>query len=147
MVVDIVFPGWVPFKSLAIAQDIPGWIRAQNVAMSYPWTTLVGGHLGRLGTRADGLTQIQYIADLQASTRAAIASVDPAPYFQQYSPNPWAIFKAYLDAVSTQAADPVTAKYTGVLAAADVYTFLNAAAILDSLRVDTGDLGPFGDHP
>src|SRR5580700_1104130 len=26
MVVDILFPGWVPFKSLAIAQDIPGWI-------------------------------------------------------------------------------------------------------------------------
>jgi glyoxylase-like metal-dependent hydrolase (beta-lactamase superfamily II) len=147
MVVDILFPGWVPFKSLAIAQDIPGWIRAQDVVMSYPWATLVGGHLGRLGTRADGLTQIQYIADLRASTRAAIASVDPTPYFQQYAPNAWAIFKAYLDAVSTQAAAPVTAKYTGVLAAADVYTFLNAAAMLDSLRVDTGDLGPFGDHP
>ena len=138
MVVDILFPGWVPFKSLGIAQD---------VAMSYPWTTLVGGHLGRLGTRADGLTQIQYVADLQASTRAAIASVDPTPYFHQYAPNAWAIFKAYLDAVSTQAANPVIAKYTGVLAAADVYTFLNAAAMLDSLRVDTGDLGPFGDHP
>src|SRR5260221_929495 len=147
MVVDILFPGWVPFKSLAIAQDIPGWIGAQQVAMSYPWTTLVGGHLGRLCTRADGLTQIQYITELQASTRPAIASVDPTPFFQQYSPNAWAIFKAYLDAVSTQAAGPVTAKYTGVLAAADVYTFLNAAAILDSLRVDAGDLGPFSDHP
>jgi glyoxylase-like metal-dependent hydrolase (beta-lactamase superfamily II) len=147
MVVDILFPGWVPFKSLAIAQDIPGWISAQQLAMNYPWTTLAGGHLGRLGTRADGLTQIQYIADLQASTQAAITSVDPTPFFQQYSPNAWAIFKAYLDAVSTQAAAPVIAKYTGVLAAADVYTFLNAAAMLDSLRVDTGDLGPFGDHP
>src|SRR5260221_7264992 len=147
MVVDILFPGWVPFKSLAIAQDIPGWIRAQNVAMSYPWTTLVGGHVGCLGCRADGLTENQYVADLQASTRAAIASVDPTPFFQQYSPNAWAIFKAYLDAVSTQAAGPVTAKYTGVLAAADVYTFLNAATMLDSLRVDAGDLGSFGDHP
>jgi glyoxylase-like metal-dependent hydrolase (beta-lactamase superfamily II) len=147
MVVDILFPGWVPFKSLAIAQDIPGWIRAQEVAMRYPWSTLVGGHLGRLGTRADGFTQIQYIADLQASTRSAIAAVDPTPFFQQFAPNAWAIFKAYLDAVSTRAADPVIAKYTGVLAAADVYTFLNAAAMLDSLRVDTGDLGPFGDHP
>jgi glyoxylase-like metal-dependent hydrolase (beta-lactamase superfamily II) len=147
MVVDILFPGWVPFKSLAIAQDIPGWIGAQDLAMSYPWTTLVGGHLGRLGTRADGRTQIQYIADLEASTRAAIASIDPTPYFHQFAPNAWAIFKAYLDAVSTEAAAPVIAKYTGVLAAADVYTFLNAAAMLDSLRVDAGDLGPFSDHP
>jgi hypothetical protein len=49
--------------------------------------------------------------------------------------------------VSSKAADPVIAKYTGVLAGADVYTFLNAAAMLDSLRIDSGDLGPFGDHP
>ena len=146
MVVDVLFPGWVPFKGLAVAQDIPGWVHAQDVAMDYPWQTLVGGHLGRLGTRQDGLTQIQYIADLTTSTKAAIASADPRPFFS-FAPNAWAIFKGYLDAVTTQAADPIIAKYTGVLAAADVYTFLNAAAMLDSLRIDTGDLGPFGDHP
>jgi hypothetical protein len=39
------------------------------------------------------------------------------------------------------------AKYTGVLAGADVYTSLNAATMVDSLRIDAGDLGPFGDHP
>src|SRR5260221_4308233 len=100
MVVDILFPGSMPFKSLAIAQDIPGWIGAQQAAMSYPWTTLVAGHLGRLGSPAYGLTQIQDIADLPAGSRAAIASVDPTPFFQQYSPNAWAIFKAFLDAVS-----------------------------------------------
>ena len=147
MVVDVLFPGWVPFKSFAVSQDIPGWVQAHDVAMDYPWTTLVGGHLGRLGVRQDGVVQKQYIADLEASTRAAIAVVDPTPFFQMYYPNAWAIFKAYLDAVSSKAADPVIAKYTGVLAAADVYTFLNAAAMLDSLRIDSGDLGPFGDHP
>src|SRR5258708_17965362 len=102
MVVDILFPGWVPFKSLAIAQDIPGWIGAQDEAMSYPWTTLVGGHLGRLGIPADGHTQIQYIAHLHAHTRAAIASADPTPFFHPYAPNAWAISQASLDAVSTQ---------------------------------------------
>jgi len=146
MVVDVLFPGWVPFKGLAVSQDIPGWVHAQDVAMDYPWQTLVGGHLGRLGTRQDGLTQVQYMADLTTSIKAAIASVDPTPFFS-FAPNAWAIFKGYLDAVTTQAADPIIAKYTGVLAAADVYTFLNAAAMLDSLRIDTGDLGPFGDHP
>jgi glyoxylase-like metal-dependent hydrolase (beta-lactamase superfamily II) len=147
MVVDVLFPGWVPFKGLAIAQDIPGWISAQSIALDYPWTTLVGGHLGRLGSRPDASTQIQYVADLMDSTRAAIAAVDPTPFFQAYEPNAWAVFKGYLDAVSSKAADPVIAKYNGVLAAADVYTFLNAATMLDSLRSDAGDLGPFGDHP
>src|SRR5215472_6309769 len=62
MVVDVVFPGWIPFKGLAVSQDIPGWVRAQNVAMGYAWQTLVAGHLGRLGTRADVELQQHYVA-------------------------------------------------------------------------------------
>src|SRR5260370_1102290 len=44
MLVDVIFPRWVPFKQLAVSQDIPDWIKAQDVAMSYPWQTLVAGH-------------------------------------------------------------------------------------------------------
>jgi hypothetical protein len=114
MLVDVVMPGWIPFKGLAVSQDIPGWIRAHDVALGYAWQTLVGGHLGRLGNRADAELQKQYVADLQASARATVASLDPTPFFQKYGPtgNSWAIFKAYLDAASQQAADPIVAKYT-----------------------------------
>ena len=149
MVVDVLFPGWVPFKNLAVSQDIPDWVKAQSIAMDYPWHTLVGGHLGRLGTRADGELQIQYMNDLDASTRAAITSVDPTPCFAKYGAqgNAWAIFKTFLDAVAQTAAAPVTAKYTGLLAAADVFTVDNAWTLLESLRIDTGILGPFGVRP
>jgi glyoxylase-like metal-dependent hydrolase (beta-lactamase superfamily II) len=149
MVVDVVFPGWVPFKGLAVSQDIPGWVRAQDVAMGYAWQTLVAGHLGRLGTRDDVELQKRYVADLDVSARSTLASLDPTPFFQKYGPtgNAWAIFKAYLDAASKQTADPVVAKYTGRLAAADVFTFDSAFAMLESLRIDGGVLGPFGDHP
>jgi hypothetical protein len=41
----------------------------------------------------------------------------------------------------------VIAKYLGKLAAADVFTLDNAYVMFESLRVDYGDLGPFGDHP
>ena len=149
MVVDVLFPGWAPFKNLAVSQDIPDWVKAQSIAMDYPWQTLVGGHLGRLGARADGELQIQYMNDLDASTRAAITSVDPTPFFAKYGAqgNAWAIFKTYLDAVAQTAAAPVTAKYTGLLAAADVFTVDNAWTLLESLRIDTGILGPFGVRP
>jgi glyoxylase-like metal-dependent hydrolase (beta-lactamase superfamily II) len=148
MVVDILYPGWAPFKNLAVSQDIPAWVKAQDVAMSYPWQTLVGGHLGRLGVRADGDVQKQYVADITASTKAAM-SLDPTPYFQKYGPagNSWAIFKTYLDAVAQQAAAPIIAKYTGVLAAADVFTTDNCATMLESLRIDAGILGPFSIRP
>jgi len=45
-------------------------------------------------------------------------------------------------------AAPVTAKYLGKLAAADVFTFDNASEVFEFvLRVDGGVLGPFGIHP
>jgi glyoxylase-like metal-dependent hydrolase (beta-lactamase superfamily II) len=149
MAVDIVYPGWVPFDYVAVSQDIPDWINAQSIVMDYPWKTLVGGHLGRLGVRADGPVQIQYMNDLVASLKATYTSLDPTPYFAKYGPqgNAWAIFKTFLLAVAEAAAAPVTSKYTGVLAAADVYTVDNAWTLLESLRIDTGFLGPFGIHP
>ena len=149
MMVDVLFPGWVPFENLAVSEDIPDWVEAQSIAMDYPWQTLVGGHLGRLGTRADGKLQIQYMNDLDAGVRAATASVDPTQFFAKYGAqgNAWAIFKTYLDAVAQTAAAPVTAKYTGLLAAADVFTVDNAWTLLESLRIDTGILGPFGVRP
>ena len=99
----------------------------------------------RLGTRADGTLQRQYVADLDAAARDTIASLDPTPFFQKYGPtgNAWAIFKTYLDAAARQTAAPVTAKYTGQLAGADVFTIDNAFAMIESLRIDSGDLGPF----
>ncbi|MFJ2648480.1 MBL fold metallo-hydrolase [Streptomyces sp. NPDC087420] len=147
MLVDVLYPGWVPFKNLAVSQDIPAWLRSQHIAMDYPWRTLVGGHLGRLGVRADGDLQLAYTADLESSVRRAM-NLDPTPYFEKYGPsgNAWAIFRTYLDAVAEQAAAPVIAKYTGVLAAADVYTLDNAATLVESFRIDNGILGPFSTH-
>ncbi|WP_157494557.1 hypothetical protein [Kutzneria sp. 744] len=43
-----------------MARDIPAWIPRRT----RPCATLVGGHVGRLGTRVDGNLQRQYIADL-----------------------------------------------------------------------------------
>ncbi|MFB6720846.1 MBL fold metallo-hydrolase [Kribbella sp. NPDC056345] len=147
MLVDVLFPGWVPFKGLAVSHEIPNWVRMQEVALRYPWQTLVGGHLGRLGTRADVGLQRSYVDDLRTGAEAAMARVDPTPYFVKYGPigNSWAIFKEYLDELTRQIADPVIAKYAGTLAAVDVFTFDNAFAMLESLRIDTGQVGAI--HP
>jgi glyoxylase-like metal-dependent hydrolase (beta-lactamase superfamily II) len=149
MVVDVIFPGWVPFKNLAESQDIPAWIAAHDLVLAAPWRTLVGGHLGRLGTRADVILQRDYVHDLAAGARQTLDTLDPTPFFAKYGPtgNGWAIFKSYLDAATEQAAAPVIAKYTGQLAAADVFTTANAEAMINSARIDTGILGPFGIHP
>src|SRR5678815_977597 len=122
MLVDIVNPGWAPVDLSNLTEDIPGYIEAPATALTYPWKHFIGGHLGRLGTRDDVALHQQYMADIAAAVRAAIDTVDPTPYFVKYGENSWAAVKGYLDAVSDAAAAPVVDKYTGVLAAADVFT-------------------------
>src|SRR3954453_19353827 len=140
MLVDIANPGWVPIYNLNLTEDVPGYIDAADKALSYPWKIYIGGHLGRLGTRDDIALHQQYVADILDSCQAALGSVDPTPYFVKYGANVWAGVKGYLDEVTAQAADPVIAKYTGVLAAADVeaFTYTTTFTVLQSMRLDLG---------
>ena len=147
MLIDIVNAGWVPIYNLNLSEDVPGYLQAPATALSYPWTHFIGGHLGRLGTRDDISLHQQYIADIQAGAREALGTVDPTPYFQKYGENAWAGVRGYLDAVTDAAAKPVIAKYTGVLAAADVEVFTTTTTfmILQSMRLDLGPSAPL--HP
>jgi hypothetical protein len=138
MFVDVVLPGWVPFYNFDLNEDVPGSIAAPAEALSYPWQHFIGGHMGRLGTRDDVVVYQQYVADIDQNVRTAMATVDPTPYFAKYGDNTWAAVKTYLDAVADHAAAPVIKKYTGVLAAADVFTASHAFIILESVRLDLG---------
>ena len=147
MLIDIVNAGWVPIYNLNLSEDVPGYLQAPATALSYPWRHFIGGHLGRLGTRDDISQHQQYIADIQAGAREALGTVDPTPYFVRYGENVWAAVKGYLDELTDRAAKPVIAKYTGVLAAADVEVFTTTTTfmILQSMRLDLGPSAPV--HP
>lgn len=138
MLVDVLLPGWVPFDSFNLNEDVPGTIAAPAKAMSYPWKHFVGGHIGRLGTRQDMVVYQQYVDDIIDNVQKALAAVDPTPYFTKYGNNVWAAVKEYQAAQVAYASEPVIKKYTGVLAAADVYTASTTFIILESLRLDLG---------
>jgi hypothetical protein len=127
MLVDVVFPGWVPFAYLAESQNIPGWLEAPAQALGYPFHILIGGHLTRLGTRDDVVIQQEYVADLKAQTASAIDTFNVADVYKSVDPaNPWAIFRGYLDGVAAQAANAVIPRWIDRLGGADVYTLSNA---------------------
>ena len=138
MLIDIVNPGWAPVYISNLTEDVPGYIEAAGTALTYPWKHYIGGHLGRLGTRDDVTLHQQYMADISASVKTALDTLDPTPYFQKYGVNVWAGVKGYLDAVTDAAAAPVIEKYTGVLAAADVFTPSTAFWVMESIRLDFG---------
>ncbi len=138
MLIDIVNVGWAPIGVANLSEDIPGYIDAPAKALAFPWKHFIGGHLGKLGTRADVTLHQEYMADIVANVKLAIGTVDPTRYFQKYGENVWAGVKGYLDEVADVAAAPVVAKYTGVLAAADVYTASTTFWVMESIRLDLG---------
>jgi glyoxylase-like metal-dependent hydrolase (beta-lactamase superfamily II) len=138
ILIDIVNPGWAPIYQSNLTEDIPGYMEAPANALAYSWKHYIGGHNGRLGTRDDVTLHQQYMADLADSSRKAIDSVDPTPYYQRYGENAWAAVRGILDETARRAAAPVTEKYTGVLAGADVFTESVAFQVMQSIRLDLG---------
>jgi len=138
MLVDVVNPGWAPVYQSNLTEDVPGYIEAPATALSYPWKHFIGGHMGRLGTRDDIAVHQRYMADITDSSRKALDTVDPTPYLVKYGENSWAAVRGYLDAVTAAAATPVIEQYTGVLAAADVFTASTTFQIMQSIRLDLG---------
>jgi glyoxylase-like metal-dependent hydrolase (beta-lactamase superfamily II) len=140
MLIDIVNSGWVPIYNCNLSEDIPGYIDAPSIALTYPWKITISGHLGRLCTREDIELHQAYINDIVESAKSALATTDPTPYFVKYGQNVWAGVKGYLDQVTDTATAPVVEKYTGVLAAADIVEFTRTSTfqIMQSLRLDYG---------
>jgi glyoxylase-like metal-dependent hydrolase (beta-lactamase superfamily II) len=103
MLVDIVFPGWVPFPYLAIAKDTAGFIKAHDIALDkYDFDTLVGGHLTRLGTRNDVIVQKEFVTDLENAATKANQEILFSKVAQQvgHFDKPWLLFSKYIDAIN-----------------------------------------------
>lgn len=137
MVVDVIFPGWTPFKDIAVAEDVPGFIKAHDDVLAYDFETFIGGHLTRLGDKEDVETQKEYILDIQANATKALQSVDFTEIAEDVGfENPWQLFGTYLDAVEDECVDSTVPDWTGKLAGVDVFTGSHCAKIIESLRID-----------
>ncbi len=137
MLVDVIFPGWVPFADLALAEDIPGYYEAHEQVLAYDFDVFIGGHLNRLGSRADVELASEYILDIQANAAAALQQVDFFAIAQQTGfENQWLLFSSYLDAVAAKCADLTVPAWTGRLAAVDIWTYDHCWKVVESLRID-----------
>ena len=52
MVVDVIYPGWMPWRRLGVGQDIPGIFAQVAEIKKIPFDVLVAGHVARAGTQS-----------------------------------------------------------------------------------------------
>jgi glyoxylase-like metal-dependent hydrolase (beta-lactamase superfamily II) len=138
MVVDMVFPGWMPWRRFAVAHDVPGYFAQLAEIRKVPFKTLVGGHVARTGTHADVDRQIAFLQDLKAAATKALGATKPGAGLdaKTASENPWAVFDDYIDRVVIQCVNGLTPKWQNQLAAYDVYIWDQCYAMEQSLRID-----------
>jgi glyoxylase-like metal-dependent hydrolase (beta-lactamase superfamily II) len=137
MVVDVVFPGWMPFRRFAVAHDLPAWLAQAEKIATLPFDKFVGGHVARVGTRADVLTQIEFDNDVRNAAATALKSV---PFMEGINPadsgNPWALTSDYTARVAGHCVKALTPKWKNRLGGFDAFIWDQCYAMEQSLRVD-----------
>jgi glyoxylase-like metal-dependent hydrolase (beta-lactamase superfamily II) len=137
MLVDVVFPGWVPFKDLAMAEDVPFFINAHDKILEYDFETFIGGHLTRLGTPEDVQIQKEYFDDIQKNAGLANQQVDFMAIAQKVGfENLWLVFQIYADTITQQCTDATLPSWIDKLGGADLFTYDHCWKISESQRID-----------
>lgn len=138
MVVDVVFPGWMMWRRMAIAHDIPGvFDLVSSLNARYDFDHLVAGHVGRAGTRADVEQQLAFMTDLHGAAMKALGSTAIAEGMRaEDTANPWAVFDNFIDRVTVQCVAELAPKWREKLSGFDVFIYDQCMAMEQSIRVD-----------
>lgn len=138
MIVDVVFPGWTPFRSVAIGENPSKLIDVHDELLRFDADTFVCGHLTRLGSRADVEISKEFYVDLFAAAGDALATVDAAAIA------PEALAAGHLWLYTSQLGrtwadtcyQSLKPKWTELVAGFDVYGRSHCLVIADYLRID-----------
>lgn len=137
MVVDVIFPGWMPYRSFALAQDIPGYFQQVAEIEAMDFDVLVAGHVARVGTKADVTMQREFNDDLKAAAARALKATQPGiGLTPQDKNNAWAFAANFSDRVVSYCVNALTEKWAGKLAGFDVFIHSQCLAMQQSLLDD-----------
>jgi glyoxylase-like metal-dependent hydrolase (beta-lactamase superfamily II) len=137
MVIDVVFPGWMPWRRFAIAESVLGSIAQAEEIEKLDWDTFIGGHVTRTGTHADVRTQLEFYADLKKAAADALGStkvgegVDPADMT-----NAWAVFDNFIDRVVVQCVNTIAPKWQTRLGGFDAFAWDQCYSMEQVLRIE-----------
>jgi len=137
MLVDVVYPGWMAYKNLGIAEDVPGYIQAHHDALSYDFDTLVAGHVDRLGSREDVENSPAFVNELEKTVVDAGKKTSFPDYLTQNSSpkHRWDRHNDYELALVDRCFAQLYPKWHTKLSGAETYLRDDCWAMLESLAV------------
>jgi glyoxylase-like metal-dependent hydrolase (beta-lactamase superfamily II) len=142
MLVDVVYPGWMPYKNLGIAEDVPGYIQAHYDALSYNFDTLVAGHVDRLGTRKDVEESLNFVNDLKKTVTDEMNQLG-FPVYLRSNPSAqhrWNRHNDYELQIVDRCYAQLFPKWSQELLGTETYLKDNCWAMLESIAVQFPEL-------
>eukprot|EP01010_Urceolus_cornutus_P004783 NODE_781_length_1346_cov_331.396299_g591_i0.p1 GENE.NODE_781_length_1346_cov_331.396299_g591_i0~~NODE_781_length_1346_cov_331.396299_g591_i0.p1 ORF type:complete len:399 (+),score=82.79 NODE_781_length_1346_cov_331.396299_g591_i0:59-1198(+) len=148
--VDVVVPGWSPFRSNSIGADVVGLVTVTDallaVMVDNEWL-LNSGHVTKLGNRDDVLQTKAYYADLVSAALAGVAFaggqfaeitqrsgafVEGHPNFR----NMWAVFDLFIDIGADHCRGIMEPKWAPVLFGADLFLESACESMVEKIRLE-----------
>ena len=138
MSVDVIFPGWTPFRSLALNGRPDEIIPLHDAVLEFDADTFVCGHLTRLGDRSDVETSKEFHEDLFEAAAAALGAVDPSAIAPEALAvgNLWLYTSELNRAFADTCFQSLKPKWTELVSGFDVYGRSHCLVITDFLRID-----------
>ncbi|MFD5723359.1 MBL fold metallo-hydrolase [Streptomyces sp. NPDC127036] len=139
MLVDVIYPGWVPFTNIAQSKNIGGFMAHHDHALSFDFDVMITGHLTRLGTRLDVETQREYMRDIRGAAQHALEITPEKRILARDTvgmDHIYLYFKTMYEAAAAEAAKPVIRKWSGRLAGVETLGVNHTLTMYHSLRLD-----------
>ena len=144
MVVDVVYPGFMPYKNLGITDDVQGLIEAHDEILKYDFNIFVAGHVTRLGNKKDVEVSKEFLIDLKAVAGKDIAAL-PFPVYlkseaaqkmlREEKRSKWDLHNEYEKALIKQCRDELAARWTNRLQDTETYLSDNCWTMIEALTV------------
>ena len=141
MVIDVLAPGYVPFKGLDLTTNVHGYRKIFGTILAYDFDIFVGGHLTRLGNRKDVEVAQAYVEDLYETVKRSHNSTDIYASMGNTTKavgwnNKYLLFKNFLDEVTRKATKEIEARWINKLAGVDVFAKSHVETMLVYVRWD-----------
>jgi glyoxylase-like metal-dependent hydrolase (beta-lactamase superfamily II) len=137
MLIDVIYPGWMPYKNLGVTIDVPGFVDAHRQALVFDFEVLVAGHVSRPGTRDDVKVQLAFLQDLSTACERAYAALTFPAFLasRQYKGTSWDLHNDYELALVDRVAADIGPRWREKLSGFDTYFRDNCWAMLETFVV------------
>ncbi|RKE57088.1 MBL fold metallo-hydrolase [Sphingobacterium detergens] len=141
MVVDLLTPGYVPFKNLDLSNNMHGYLKAFDKVLAYDFDVFLAGHLTALGNKEDVVVAKAYATDLYSIVKKLYQNTDMMKVMGEAAgtigwENKFLLFNVYLDKIIKEGTDEVVAKWGDKLGGVDVWAPSHVSTMLNYVKWD-----------